>query len=149
MTGLYINSFVSNTIALPLNRIINRKKITIERTARKKIKLEKEKEKDKERKKEKTKGRKNENEGRKNQRREEIGTSQLVNTTFSTLFIVLTLSIGWNLIYYLSTTTSDKYFHIGFFLFIFIILEEWEIRNSYKGWKQTVALTNTFNIKII
>lgn len=59
LTGLYINSFVSNTIALPLNRIINRKKkIRIERRARKKkIKLEKEKEKEKERKNEPTKGR--------------------------------------------------------------------------------------------
>lgn len=70
LTGLYINSFVSNTIALPLNRIINRKKKNQklnEEREKKKIKLEKEKDKEKE---------------RKNQRREEIGTSQLVNITF-------------------------------------------------------------------
>ena len=62
LTGLYINSFVSNTIALPLNRIINRKK------KNKKLNWRKRKRK---RKKERT-----------NQRREEIGTSQLVNITF-------------------------------------------------------------------
>lgn len=59
LTGLYINSFVSNTIALPLNRIINRKKKSElnEEREKKKIKLEKEKEKEKERKNEPTKGR--------------------------------------------------------------------------------------------
>lgn len=72
LTGLYINSFVSNTIALPLNRIINRKKknqkLNEEREKKKKLNWRKRK---RRRKKE-----------RKNQRREEIGTSQLVNITF-------------------------------------------------------------------
>lgn len=71
LTGLYINSFVSNTIALPLNRIINRKKkseLNEEREKKKKLNWRKRKRK---RKKERT-----------NQRREEIGTSQLVNITF-------------------------------------------------------------------
>lgn len=62
LTGLYINSFVSNTIALPLNRIINRKKNQkLNEEREKKIKLEKEKEKDKERKNERT------NEGKKSE----------------------------------------------------------------------------------
>ena len=56
LTGLYINSFVSNTIALPLNRIINRKNQKLNEEREKKIKLEKEKERRK-KEKEPTKGR--------------------------------------------------------------------------------------------
>ena len=61
LTGLYINSFVSNTIALPLNRIINRKKNQkLNEEREKKIKLEKEKEKRKKRKKKTNEGKKSE-----------------------------------------------------------------------------------------
>ena len=72
LTGLYINSFVSNTIALPLNRIINRKK------KNQKLNEEREKKKKLNWRKRKTKT----NKQTTNQRREEIGTSQLVNITF-------------------------------------------------------------------